>query len=231
MKIKKTIAALLAATTVLSLGALTACGGDPTTVNPGKPDGDNKPKPGGVQTYVMEAECIELENVIGGGISNNNSGLSMIYGEGTEAQKALGWSNGYYVGFTYSPECVMEFVFNSDKDTTANFVARLGTELANVTAITPQDVEFSVNGTVLQYGMLSIEGKPLDLDNMQFKDCIIGNNVAIKKGENKLVMKIKENKLYNGTRTAGPTIDCVKITTDAAITFVDHVDNLDGDAI
>lgn len=79
--------------------------------------------------------------------------------------------------------------------------------------------------------MLSIEGKPLDLDNMQFKDCIIGNNVAIKKGENKLVMKIKENKLYNGTRTAGPTIDCVKITTDAAITFVDHVDNLDGDAI
>ena len=54
MKIKKTIAALLAATTVLSLGALTACGGDPTTVNPGKPDGDNKPKPGGVQTYVME---------------------------------------------------------------------------------------------------------------------------------------------------------------------------------
>ena len=32
MKINKTIAALLASTTVLSLGALTACGGDPTTV-------------------------------------------------------------------------------------------------------------------------------------------------------------------------------------------------------
>lgn len=230
MKIKKTIAALLAATTVLSLGALTACGGGTTTVNPG---GDNtgSTQSGGMKTYVMEAEYIELENVIGGGISNNNSGLSMIYGDGTDAQKALGWSNGYYVGFTYSPDCVMEFVFNSDKAGTANFVARLGTELAAVTAITPQDVEFSVNGTVLQYGVLSIEGKALDLDNMKFKDCIIGNNVAIKQGENKLVMKIKENKLYNNSRTAGPTIDCIKITTSAAITFVDHVDNLNGEAI
>ena len=59
---------------------------------------------------------------------------------------------------------------------------------------------------------------------MKFKDCQIAANAAIKHGENKLVMKINQNTL-RGSSTGGPTIDCVKITTDAVITYDAKTDN------
>lgn len=230
MKFKKTIAALIAAATVASVGALAACNNEGgTTVIPNGPGGGNSTS-GGLTTYTLEAELINLDGVVGGGISSNQSGTEMIYGDGTDAQKKQGWSNGYFVGYTYSPECVLEFVFESDKETTGTIVARLGTELGTTMMMTPQDVEFSINGTVLQYGSLSITGVPQDLDKMSFTDYTIYNNAKIVKGENKLVMSIKQNKL-NGNSTGGPTIDCIKITTDAKITYEEHTDNLTGGGI
>lgn len=229
MKFKKTIAALVVAATLASAGALAACNDEGgTTVIPDGPGGGSNS--GGLTTYTIEAELINLDDVIGGGISSNQSGTEMIYGDGTQEQKDQGWSNGYFVGYTYSSECVMEFVFESDKETTGSIVARLGTELSSVMMMSPQDVEFKINGTVLQYGNLSITGVPQDLDKMTFKDYTIGNNVKIVKGENKLVMSIKQNNL-NGNSTGGPTIDCIKITTDAKITYVEHTDNLTGGGI
>ena len=43
----------------------------------------------GKNTLIMEAEYINIDNVAGAGISNNNSGLSMIYGDGTDGSMTI----------------------------------------------------------------------------------------------------------------------------------------------
>lgn len=200
-----------------------ACGGGKTTVN-GPADGPDDKKPtGGIKTYTIEAEYIDIENVIGSGLSSDQSGYQMIYGDGTEAQKKLGWSGGYYVGYTYSPECVMEFVFNSDKETTGTIVIRLGSEIGDSMFLTPDKLDLSLNGTSINYGSFSLTSVN-DLSKMTFKDCTVINNAKILKGENKFVFSVKQNDI-RGTQTGGPTVDCVKITTDAVITYDAKTDN------
>ncbi len=220
MKLKKTLLAMLTAvTTVAVAGSLAACG---ETTTPSNPDGDKPPVSGGINTYTIEAEYIDIENVVGSGLSSEQSGYEMIYGDGTDAQKALGWSGGYYVGYTYTSECEMEFVFDADKATTGTIVVRLGSELGNI-MLTPSAVSFTLNGATINYGSLSLQNSD-SMAEMKFKDCQIAANAAIKHGENKLVMKINQNTL-RGSSTGGPTIDCVKITTDAVITYDAKTDN------
>lgn len=221
MKIKKTIAVLLAAATAAVMGAsLVACNDGSTVVDPGKNPGSSG---GGMKTTIIEAEYINLDDVAGGGISSNQSGLEMIYGSGEQADINKGWSNGYYVGYTYTAECVMEFVFESDKDTTGTIVIRLGSELGNIT-VRPQDVKLEFNGAAVNYGSWYIQGTENDMANAQFKDYTVSSNAQIKKGTNKLVLSVQENRL-TGNGTGGPLIDCVKITSDANITYDAKTDN------
>ena len=58
-----------------------------------------------------------------------------------------------------------------------------------------------------------------------FKLRTIGN-ISIKQGENTIVLKPQNNKHLNGTVSA-PSVDCLKLTTDAKLTFDAHEDNLD----
>lgn len=214
MKLKKTFTALLLALTAVTAGTLfTACD-DNNADGPGeKPD---KPSGGGISTYTIEAEYVDLENVTGSGLSSDQSGVEMIYGDGTDAQKALGWSGGYYVGYTYTAECEIEFIFNSDKETTGTVVIRLGSEIGDI-MLTPSALALTLNGSALNYGSLSVQNSP-SMAEMKFKDYTVGVNAKILKGENKLVFSVKSNKL-RGSQTGGPTVDCVKITTDANITY------------
>ncbi len=221
MKLKKTLLAMLAAVTTVAIGSSLAACGETATPPPG-PDGETPS--GGVKTYTIEAEYIDIENVTGSGLSSDQSGVEMIFGDGTDAQKALGWSGGYYVGYTYTSECEMEFVFNADKASTGTVVVRLGSELGNI-MLTPSAVSFSLNGANINYGSLSLQNSA-SMAEMKFKDYQLAANATIKQGENKLVMKINQNNL-RGSSTGGPTIDCVKITTDAVITYDAKTDNPD----
>ena len=92
MKLKRLFTAILATMLLLSAFALTACGGDGDNSTSGGGNSGNK-----VQTYTMEAEYTDLDNVIGTGISSDQSGVNMIYGDATDAQKKM-WSKGMGLG-------------------------------------------------------------------------------------------------------------------------------------
>ena len=203
-RIKQIAALVLAVGAMTTLCAVTACA----------ENGDG----GESKEYVIEAEYIDIANVAGAGISSNQAGYDMIYGDGTNSA----WSSGYYVGYTYTSECKMDFEFTSDQDATATIKIRLGSEIGKLN-MTPKDVEISLNGKSIEYGTLQIDNSE-SMEDMVFKDYTLTTKASIKEGENVITLQIKDNKLRGGS-TGGPTVDCIKIKTSAAVTPVQHTDN------
>ncbi|HIW03834.1 MAG TPA: hypothetical protein H9692_03835 [Firmicutes bacterium] len=211
MKTKRIATVLLAGVlAVAAVAAFTACGDSTGT--------------SGSDTYVMEAEYIDLDDVSGAGISSDQSGVDMIYGDGTEAQKELGWSNGYFVGYTYSSGLELNFVFDSDKDATATVILRLGSELGDIN-LDPTNFSVILNGTEITYSSMYVENS--SIDSMKFTDKTVTSSASVKKGENTLTLKVLSNTLMNGTKTGGPCVDCVKLQTSAKLTWTDKTDNPD----
>ena len=209
MKTKRIATVLLAGVlAVAAVAAFTACGDSTGT--------------SGSDTYVMEAEYIDLDDVSGAGISSDQSGVDMIYGDGTEAQKELGWSNGYFVGYTYSSNLELNFVFSSDKDATATVILRLGSELGDI-MLTPDNFEVSLNGTPINYAAMTIQNSE-SMAKMKFEDKTLTSNASLLQGENTISVRVLDNDL-RGSTTGGPTIDCVKIRTDAILRYTENTDN------
>ena len=180
------------------------------------------PLPAGVENYVMEAEYIDWTDVKGAGLSSEQSGVDMIYGDCTDAQKELGWSSGYYVGYTYSIQTKLDFVFTAETAETASFVLRLGSELGDLN-ITPDDMEVALNGEAISYGSIYVANSE-SMAQMKFYDKTCGTNLNLKQGENTLSISIKENTL-RGNGTGGPCIDCITVQTKSKLTYEEHTDN------
>ena len=218
-RMKKISCAALLLLTGLSLAS---CGGtSSSSVAPVSGD-SSTPLPPDVKEYVMEAEYIDLTDVKGAGLSSEQAGVDMIYGDGTDAQKDLGWSSGYYIGYTYSTQTKLDFVFTADDVFDATFILRLGSELGDLN-ITPDDMEVALNGNAISYGSMYVEGSE-SMAVMTFYDKTCGTNLDLVKGENTLSISIKENML-RGNGTGGPCIDCVKIQSKAKITYEVNEDN------
>ena len=203
--IKSMIAAALAGCMLTSAGALVACGGNGDGGNGGN---------GGETEYVFEAEYTDLTGLVGLGPSGSTSGLNMI----AESKEA---SNGAFVG-SLGENSPLTFKFTSDKDGTAALKGIFGSNaLASITW-TPEEFGIIVNGTAVTYTGFGTEQGVNSVQN--FKLRTIGT-INIKKGENTIVLKPQNNKHLNGTVSA-PSVDCLKLTTDAKLTFDAHEDNL-----
>lgn len=177
---------------------------------------------GGVKNYVMEAEYIYLDGVMGAGISSEASGVNMIFGNGNDADKAKGWSNGYYVGFTYAAGLTLDFKFNSDAAGSATIILRLGSEIGNVT-FGPDSLALKVNGAAVTYTNIYIPGSAMD--SLSFTDKTVTTNASLIKGENTVSLVVQNNTLLGGAQTGGPMVDCIKIKTKALLTWTDKTDN------
>jgi hypothetical protein len=112
-----------------------------------KPDKNNNGgNNAGIKRYTMEAEYINLDGISGGGHSSEASGVDMIYGDGTDDQKAKGWSNGYFVAFTHREGVEFEFIFNSAEAATGvTIVLRVGSEMGALT-FSPSSFSINLNG-------------------------------------------------------------------------------------
>lgn len=196
----------------LSIGCFVACGPD---------DGGDGKDQAGVKTYTMEAEYIDLEGLIGAGESNEAIGVNMIIGQGSDDDKAKGWSNGYFIANTYVADLAFNFVFNSDVAATATIILRLGSEIGNIT-LTPSSFAVNVNGTAVEYGSIYVSGSQMDA--MSFTDKTVTSNVSLIAGKNTISLVVLANTLFGG-QTGGPMIDCVKIKTTANLTWTDKTDN------
>lgn len=178
---------------------------------------------GGVETYVFEAEYTDLTGVQGGGHSNEASGVGMIYGNGTEEEIEAGWSSGYFVAFTHREGVKLTFEFNSSEAVSgATIVLRVGSEMGNLT-FTPSSFEVKLNGEAIEYGNMTVENSSV-LENMKFYDKTVTANASLLKGKNELTLTVLANSLSGGV-TAGPIIDCVKISTKAKLDWNPLTDN------
>jgi hypothetical protein len=216
------------------LCGLAACGGGKNTDGGGKntdnnntdPGGDGN-TPGGVQTYVMEAEYIDLDGLVSPSYSGSIGGTDLVYGSGSQEDKDKGWSNGYYVGPTYSDGFTLNFVFTADSAESANLVLRLGSEIEN-TALNSSNFSVKVNDTAVNFGTISVT-KSTDMAGMVFYDKNIPVTVNLVAGQNTISLTVLANSLRGGDDpTGGPMVDCVKIKTKAVLTWeiVDNPSNI-----
>ena len=208
MKLKKLIGLSLATVMAATGFALASC--------------DDPDDGGKATTYTMEAEYINLDGVSGAGVSSDQSGVEMIYGDATDAQKALGWSNGYFVGYTYASNLTLEFVFNAETAGTATIILRLGSELGDIN-LDPSVFAVKLNGENITYSNMFVEGSLIE--EMKFTDKTVTTTANLKQGENKISLVVLTNTLMNGTKTGGPCVDCVKIETTSKLTWTDKTDN------
>lgn len=220
MKIKKNLGLVLATVTATSVLAFSGC----DLLNSFLPGTSSTEEPTGKNALTMEAEYIDIDDVAGAGISNNTSGLSMIYGDGTDAQKKI-WSNGYYVGYTHNSTTELEFVFNSSKATTANITFMLGSEIGDIT-LNSDSITILVNSEEQNLPNWWVAGS--EMDTATFTACKLSSLVSLKEGENKIVFKVIANNLGGNGITRGPHIDCVKVTatdTGTELSWTPHTDN------
>lgn len=213
MKFKRTAAILLVAATAATGLSLAACG----------PDGG-----GSANVYVMEAEYCALDDVIGAGYSSDQTGLQVIYGEGTEEQKEK-WSNGYFVGYTYTPEFSITFEFTADAAANATLALRLGSEIGSIT-LSPENFKIELNGTAIPYKATKVNmgGPQNDLSKVVFYEKIITQSAQLEEGANTVTLTVLANDLMGTQKSAGgPLIDCLKITTKAGLTLTQHKDNIE----
>ena len=186
----------------------------------GNQGGTNKPS-----SFVMEAEYVDFTGLVGGGHSNEQYEEMMIYGNGSQEEIDLGWSNGYFVSATHKADICLTFNFTSDKEVSnAMIVLRLGSEMGDLT-FAPDNFEIKLNGEAIDYNPMYITNSPV-LEEMKFVDKTITTKATIKAGENTITLKVLPNTLSGGT-TAGPIIDCIKITSGATLNWNPLTDNPD----
>ncbi len=215
MKHSKILTLSLAAAALCGAMMISACGEGDTTGTGGST--------GGSDIFVMEAEYIDLSNVHGAGISSDQQGVQMIYGKGTDAEKQRGWSSGYYLGYTYSASIKLNFVFESDRDATGTVILRLGSELGSSISLDPSIFSVSINGEEVGYNAMYIESSLME--EMRFYDKTVTTNATIKKGSNTITLSVLPNDLKMG-QTGGPMVDCVKVQTDAVLSWTAKTDNI-----
>ena len=202
MNIKRIISLLLVAVTLVSVMSFTGCDLIDQILGGEQPDG-----PTGKNTLLMEAEYTFMDDVAGAGISDGTSGLSMIYGKGSDDQKEM-WSNGYYVGYMHNSNTVITFEFNSSKATTATLTFAIGCELNDMVLSAGENLDILVNGEQ-QIFTWSVEKS--EMDTAKFYEYKL-NNVQLKEGENKIEIKV----LPQQPATFGPLLDCVKVVANDA---------------
>lgn len=177
---------------------------------------------GGRQTFTFEAEYVDLEDFMGAGISNSAEGVNNIYGDGLESDIEQGWSNGYFLGNTYAENSI-EFVITSDRNARGNLVLRLASELGNM-ELDNSVFGIEVNGTEIDYSITVANSAPGSYD---FADYPIAGTISLAQGENIIKLTIKSNTIKDGNSTGAPLIDCIRISTDAQLTWQPLTDNPD----
>jgi uncharacterized repeat protein (TIGR02543 family) len=181
----------------------------------------------GYETYKFEAECVDLSEFSGNGYSGSASMTGAILGDYDDDANASG---GYYISYLYlyDDSTTLTFVINSSKEVTdATLILRLSAEFADPLTFTDEEWQVVVNGESIKYGSITIRGGKTDVSSSYvkpFKDKTITTSLHLKEGENIIQLKTTNNNALGGTMFAtAPMVDCMKIVTDAELTWTPHV--------
>ncbi len=171
--------------------------------------------------FTMEAEYVDFFGLSGPGISNSATETQMIV---SDAKGKLGASNGHYVAYTHAPDITLTFEFESEAESVGTLILRLGSDLGDIENYGSQALGITINGEPLDYDTT------FTLDGSCFHDYVITEELPIQEGANTLELTVLLSDVLEaqfGTfQTFGPLFDCVKIDTDATLTWEPLTDNI-----
>lgn len=210
---KRLITTLLLASTMVFM---TACGGTKVSDKEGSSEVVESEVATGTE-YIFEAEYTVLEGLEGLGVSGSPTGIGL-------AKENANASNGFYVGElgTNSP---ITYVITSDVDTTATLKAVLGSNSLGNCNWNPESFVVTVNGEAIQYEEFTTD-MGTETDNQEnFKTKKLGE-IQLKAGENTIVLSAGDN-TYRSNLPSAPSIDCLKITSEAVLSMEENVGNIE----
>lgn len=220
---KKKMAAVVLMTAIMTV--MTACGGsnaensaetsDSTDTAEAEEESADTEAAG--TEYIFEAEYTVLEGLEGLGVSGSPTGVGL-------AKEKASASNGFYVGElgTSSP---ITFVITSDADATATLKGVFGSNVLGNCTWNPESFIVTVNGEAIQYEEFTTDNGTDANDQENFKTKNLGE-IQLKAGDNEIVFVAGDN-TYRGNLPSAPSIDCLKITTEAALSMEEVVENIE----
>lgn len=178
---------------------------------------------GSVETKTLEAEYIKLEGLVGnnggGMLPEPAQGVGLIY-QATESATSDGMaSNGYSLINTGANGLSLTFTFYSDQKTTSDIILRLSDYTATGNTWTTDQIDITLNGKSINW---SLATTPTMFDYNTYSDYTIASGQELTKGENKLIISMKDFEIDwgdYGIFPYFPAIDCVKLNTDATISW------------
>lgn len=184
---------------------------------------------GWIHSYTFEAEYIDsIADMSGAGYSGTANGYELIKKDRDGSAKA---SNGYYVTYLYYKGATLEYTISSDKAVDdAKLILRLSAEVKNI-SLTTTAYNVLVNDTLIAYPQIDITDVPAQGSGKtkEFADFVINKKVSLKQGSNTIKLVTNNNTAMFGTMAStAPMVDCMKIVTDASLTFTnEETANLD----
>ncbi len=171
--------------------------------------------------FVMEAEYVDFFGLSGPGMSSSATELEMIMTDLTGAWNA---SAEHYVGYTHAPDITFTYEFVSDKETTAILALRLASDQGDIPDYGNQALGITINGEDFPFeATFTLSGK-------EFQDFIISEEFPIQEGDNVLELTVLESDVFQASFgsfvTFGPLFDCVKIKSDAELSWEPLEDNV-----
>lgn len=175
----------------------------------------------GTETWTFEAEELDFTGKQGLAYSGATSEKGMIQSDSTGTS-----SGGLYVGYNYTQGMKHEFRIVSDREVSdATVHLRLSAEFASI-FLTPDTFTVEINGVKQQYSTIMLVNVPENAGEiLPFADFLIATDAVLKEGANVITLTVSNNDPPTdaggnplGTmRASAPLIDCVKITTSAAL--------------
>ncbi len=167
--------------------------------------------------YVFEAELTELEGLEGLGVSGSPTGIGLA----SESSTASG---EFYVG-NLGVNSPITFKITSDKACTATLKIRVGTNVLGTVSWDPTSFVIKVNDVAVEYEAFETAPGEDVSDQQNFKWKTIGD-IELVEGENTIVLVAGEN-TYRSNMSSAPSLDCIKLITDAALTMEEYPENIE----
>ena len=171
-------------------------------------------------TYVFEAEYVDVSELEGSGYSGGGSGIALIL---TDWDHISGASNDFSLNYLFTPLLEFEFHITSDKAVDdAKLVLRMMGDWMNYT-LKCEEFGVYVNGSRLNFEDIAFD-VPHDDQNPDVRDTFEDydfGTISLKEGDNVILMRVENASPLAGTMYAtAPVLDCIKIETeDAELTW------------
>ncbi len=168
-----------------------------------------------IKAYTFEAEycpCItDGLGMVGSTYSGGSTGQGLIQEDYGGAANA---SNGYWVHFLYVRGNNLIFNIESDKEVSnATIYMRLSAEYRGPMEINYTKYPVKLNDEVINYETVFFPNVPIQGEGaLPFEDFVVGVNLSLIKGTNKIEMITDNDEwLYGTAMSTAPMVDCLKV--------------------